>query len=154
MRITILSIGKFENSPHKAVFEHYLKRLKWKIELKEIELKNSDKLTSAQRKKGEGELILKNLKPNSKMIICDEKGQQFKSVEFTKMLSDFALQGSSNLTFIIGGSDGFSDEILERKNLKISFGKITFPHLMLRCVLIEQLYRAFSIINNHPYHRE
>lgn len=154
MRITILSIGKFENSPHKAVFEHYLKRLKWKIELKEIELKNSDKLTSAQRKQGEGELILKNLKPNSKIIICDERGQQFASKDFAKILADFAVKGNSDFTFIIGGCDGLWEEILNSSNLKISFGKITFPHLMLRSVLIEQLYRAFSIINNHPYHRE
>jgi 23S rRNA (pseudouridine1915-N3)-methyltransferase len=154
MKINILSIGKFENSAHKLVFENYLKRLKWKVELREIDLKNSDKLSILERKKGEGELILKNYKPDSQMIICDENGLQPTSQEFAKMLADFGLQGKSNITFVIGGSDGLSAEILQKAKYKIAFGKITLPHLMVRCVLIEQLYRAQTIIEGHPYHRQ
>ncbi len=154
MKINILSIGKFENSPHKLVFENYLKRLKWKVELREIELKNSDKLSILERKKGEGELILKHYKPDSQMIVCDENGAQPNSQEFAKMLADFALQGKSNISFVIGGSDGLSQEILQKAKYKIAFGKITLPHLMVRCVLIEQLYRAQTIIEGHPYHRQ
>jgi len=154
MRVTILSIGKFENSPHKAVFENYLKRLKWKIELKEMDVKNSNNLSVEVKKREEGELLLKALKPGSKLIACDENGKQFKSRDFAKLLSEFAIRGDSDLTFLIGGSDGLSDEVLKKAMLKISFGLATLPHLMVRSILVEQLYRAESIISGHPYHRE
>ncbi|OFW88665.1 MAG: hypothetical protein A2794_00955, partial [Alphaproteobacteria bacterium RIFCSPHIGHO2_01_FULL_40_8] len=124
MRITILSIGKFENSPHRLVFEDYLRRLKWKVELKELESKNP--------KISEEELILKALNPASKLIACDEKGKQFSSREFAKIISDLAVQGDSNLTFVIGGADGLSEKILKKSSLKISFGLMTLPHLMAR----------------------
>ncbi len=154
MKISIISIGKFENSPHKHVFETYIKRLKWKVELKELDLKNSQNLSVPKIKEGEGALILKALKPSSKLIVLDEDGKQFSSVAFAKMISDFAVAGDSDLSFAIGGSDGLSEEVLKKSNLKISFGKMTFPHLMVRAILAEQLYRAQSIIVGHPYHRE
>lgn len=154
MRVTILSIGKFENSPHKAVYENYLKRIKWKVELKEMDVKNSNNLSAEVKKREEGELLLKALKPGSKLIVCDENGKQFKSRDFAKLLSEFANRGDSDITFVIGGSDGLSEEILKKAALKISFGLATMPHLMVRSVLIEQLYRAESIIAGHPYHRE
>ena len=154
MRITILSIGKFENSPHKAVFENYLKRLKWKVELRELELKNAQNMSVDKIKEGEGELILKALKPSSKLIVLDERGRQFGSIAFSKMISDFALAGDYDLTFVIGGSDGLSQEVLKKAGLKISLSTMTFPHLMVRAILIEQIYRAQSIVAGHPYHRE
>ena len=154
MKISIISIGKFENSPHKQVFETYIKRLKWKVELKELDLKNSQNFSVPKIKEGERALILKALKPSSKLIVLDEDGKQFSSVAFAKMISDFAVAGDSDLSFVIGGSDGLSEEVLQKSNLKISFGKMTFPHLMVRAILAEQLYRAQSIISGHPYHRE
>ncbi len=154
MRISIISIGKFENSPHKLVFDEYLKRSKWKIELKELDIKNAKNLSSLELKKGEGELILKNLKPQSKLIALDENGKQFKSRDFAKLLSNYAIQGDSDITFVIGGSDGLWEEILKRSSLKMSLGLLTMPHLMVRSVLMEQLYRSQTIINGHPYHRD
>jgi len=154
MRITIISIGKFENSPHKAVFEGYLKRLKWKVELKEIEQRASKNITSAQLKSLEAELILKAVKPSSKVIALDENGKQFSSRNFAKIISDSGLNGESDISFIIGGSDGLDESILKKAQLKISFGLMTFPHLMVRSILAEQLYRAQTIIDNHPYHRD
>jgi 23S rRNA (pseudouridine1915-N3)-methyltransferase len=154
MRISILSVGKFENSPQKAVFETYLKRLKWKIELRELELKNSQSMPIEKAKTGEEELILKALRPFSKMILLDEKGRQFSSRDFAGLISGFALAGDSDLTFVIGGADGFSPALLKKAPLKISFGLMTLPHLMARSILIEQLYRAQSIIAGHPYHRD
>lgn len=154
MKITIISIGKFENSSHKSVFETYVKRLKWKVELKELELKNSKNLSSDELKKGEGELILKALKPSSKLIALDENGKQFKSRDFAKLISDFAVNGDSDLTFVIGGADGLSQEILKKSSLKISLSLMTFPHLMVRAILAEQIYRASTIIDGHPYHRD
>ena len=154
MRITILSIGKFENSPHKIVFENYFKRLKWKVELRELDLKNSQNMSVEKVKEGEGEQILKALKPSSKMIALDEHAKQFSSMAFAKILSEFAVTGFSDLTFVIGGSDGLSAEVLKKAQTKISLSAMTFPHLMVRSILIEQLYRAQSIIAGHPYHRE
>jgi len=143
MYISILSIGKFENSPHKLVYENYLKRLKWKIELKELDLRSSNNLSIEKLKELEGELI-----------VLDEKGKQFSSRDFAKLLSESASNGDSNLTFAIGGSNGLSQEVLKKAHLKISFGLMTFPHLMVRSILAEQLYRAFTINNNHPYHKD
>lgn len=154
MRISIIAIGKFENDPQKAVFENYLKRLKWKIELKELDLKNSKNLSIDEVKKGEGELILKALKPSSKLIALDERGENFSSLNFAKLLSGFAVKGDSDISFVIGGSNGLSAELIKKASLKLSFGLMTLPHLMVRSVLIEQLYRAQSIMSNHPYHRE
>lgn len=153
MHITILSIGKFENSPHRLVFENYLKRLKWRVELKEFDLKNSQNFSVEKIKTGEGELILKALKPGSKLIALDENGRQFKSTDFSKLLADSAIGGFSNISFAIGGSNGLSQEVLNKAALKISFGLMTFPHLMVRALLAEQLYRAATIIDNHPYHK-
>ncbi len=154
MRITILSIGKFENSPHKAVFENYLKRLKWKVDLRELELKNSQNMSVEKIKEGEGELILKALRAGSKLVLLDENGKQFSSRNFAKLISDSGVNGDSDLTFVIGGSDGLWVELLKKPCLKISLGLMTFPHLMVRAMLIEQIYRAQTIINGHPYHRD
>lgn len=147
-------MGKFENSPFKAVFENYIKRSKWKIELRELELKNAQSLSSIELKTREAALILKELKPQTKLIILDENGKEYKSRDFSKMLANLAVQGDSNITFIIGGSDGLAEEILQKPALKISLGLMTFPHLMVRAILAEQLYRAQTIIEGHPYHRE
>lgn len=154
MKISIISIGKFENSPHKLVFDTYLKRLKWKVELKEMDLKNAQNMSVDKIKEGEGDLILKALKPSSKLIVLDEKGKQFTSIDFSKLMANFAVDGDSDLSFVIGGANGLSAEVLKKAHLKISFSAMTFPHLMVRSILIEQLYRAQSIIAGHPYHRE
>lgn len=154
MKITIISIGKFENSAHRVTFETYLKRMKWSIELKEFELKNANNMNVLQVKEGEAKLIAKAIKSGSVVIALDEKGKQFSSQNFAKLITDFSLQGDSHLTFIIGGANGLSKEILNLANLKISLSLMTFPHLMVRTILMEQLYRAQSIIAGHPYHRE
>lgn len=154
MHISIISIGKFENNPQKAVFENYLKRLKWKIDLRELDLKNSNNLTVEKIKTGEAELILKALKPSSKIIALDEKGKAFSSRDFAKLISDFAVQGNSDLSFVIGGANGLAESLLKKADLKLSLSAMTFPHLMARVILLEQLYRAQSILSGHPYHRD
>ena len=154
MRISIISIGKFENSPHKAVFEHYIKRLRWKIDLLELDLKKSNNLSSDKIKEGEGALILKAWRKGSRLIALDEHGKQYDSRSFSKLITDAATYGDSDLTFVIGGSDGIAQAILEKATLKISLGKMVFPHLMVRSMLAEQLYRAQTIAQGHPYHRD
>ena len=153
MNINIIAIGKFNNSPEKEIYLEYVKRLKWKIELRELELKNSASLSVAEVKAGEGDLLLKALKPSSKLIALDENGRQFSSREFADKIKDFGNSGQSDLTFVIGGANGLSPEVLQRAELKISLGKMTLPHLLVRAVLAEQIYRAQTIIAGHPYHK-
>lgn len=154
MNINIISVGKFNKSPLLDLFNGYVKKTPWKVSLVELEIKNSNSLEIGKKKDLEGKLILKNISKSSKIIILDENGKQHKSKEFASLLNKFAVSGDSNITFVIGGADGLSEEILNKANTKISFSKMTLPHLMVRVILAEQLYRANSIINNHPYHRE
>ncbi len=153
MKITILSIGKFDKSPFRELFEYYLKRLKWKVELKEIEFKNTKSYEESKIKHEEGVLLLKNLHNFSKIIILDERGKQFSSLEFSNILANFNVAGDSNIAFVIGGAFGLSDEIKNKANILLSVSKMTLPHLMVRGFLIEQIYRASTIISNHPYHK-
>lgn len=153
MKITILSLGKFEGSEHKKVYDQYLRRLKWKIELRELNVKGGKNFSSEKLKEKEGELILKALRPSSMLIALDENGRDVTSKNFAKLIDDFALRGQSDLTFVIGGADGLAKEVLQKANLKIALSKMTFPHLMVRSILMEQLYRAFTILEGHPYHR-
>ena len=154
MKITIISIGKFDNSPHRIGFDNYLKRMKWQVELKEIDLKNTKNLSSEKLKEAEFKAIISALKPNSVAIALDENGKEFGSEEFAELISNFSLHGKSALSFIIGGTDGLHSEIFQQAKVKMSLSKMTFPHLMVRVMLIEQLYRAQSIIAKHPYHRK
>jgi 23S rRNA (pseudouridine1915-N3)-methyltransferase len=154
MKISVVSIGKFENSAYQNIFQNYVKRIKWKVDLKELDIKNSKNLTIEQIKSREATLILQHIKPSSHLIALDEKGQQFSSREFANLISNANLQAISDFTFVIGGSEGLSKEILSQAKIIISFGRITLPHLMARIVLAEQIYRIYTIINKHPYHRD
>jgi 23S rRNA (pseudouridine1915-N3)-methyltransferase len=153
MKITILSIGKFRNlDPCKELFLEYQKRLNWKIELKELELKGN--IQGEALKIKEGELLISKVASGSKIIALDEKGKIFSSEEFATVIKNYGNQGNSDLTFIIGGADGLSAQLKQKADLILSFSKMTFPHLMIRSFLIEQIYRANTIISGHPYHRQ
>lgn len=156
MKITIISIGKFSNKdPNLELFLNYQKRLSWKIELKELELRGSNlaNLQNDVLKNKEAELLLSKVPNSAKIIALDEKGTMLNSQEFAKQIKNYGDYGHSNLAFIIGGADGIGEEIKKRADLILSFSKMTFPHMMIRSFLIEQIYRANTIINNHPYHR-
>ena len=152
MNIEIISIGKFRNSPQKEIFELYKKRCSWNIKLKELEAKNLSNPAIVKEK--EGELILAAIPASAKIIVLDEAGKSLSSKEFAGLIQNFRNNSVSNLAFIIGGADGTSTKVQQKADVILSLGKITFPHMMVRSILSEQLYRAFSIINNHPYHRE
>lgn len=153
MKINIIAIGKFKkNCPNQELFLDYLKRTKWSVKLVEIESKISGSVEEIKKK--EGELIIKNIVPNSKIILMDERGENIGSKEFAVKISNWQNQSISNLCFIIGGANGVSEEVKKTADLVLSFGKMTFPHMMIRSMLAEQIYRAFLIINNHPYHKD
>jgi len=131
------------------IFE-YLKRIK-EASVSIIELKDAN--ISSNPKSAEAELIKKHIKDNDYIICLDEHGDNLTSKEFSKVIEKQSMTGK-NIAFIIGGAFGIDESILNSANKKIAFGKCTYPHKLVRIMLIEQIYRAFSIINNHPYHKE
>ncbi len=153
MKLTILAFGDFKQSPEKLIYEDFIKRMKYKIILKELHLKNSKNIPSDDLKAREGELILSNIEHGSTLIALDENGKEFTSVEFAKVMNNLALKSISNLYFVIGGACGLSPKVIEKADMVLSLSKMTIPHILVRIFLIEQLYRAQSINSNHPYHR-
>lgn len=157
MRITLLTVGKTDIKWVSEGLEVYSSRLRHYIpfEIKEIpELKNASSLSRDQIRTAEGKLILKNLRDSDEVVLLDEHGREFRSVEFASMLEKRLSASSRDLVFVIGGDYGFSTEVYERASSKISLSKMTFSHQMVRTIFVEQLYRAFTIIRGESYHHE
>ncbi len=157
MKIKLLAIGKTDDKNLIKLIENYQNRLKHyiKFELTIIpDIKNSKNLSEKKQKVKEGELILKQLQPTDQLILLDDKGKEFSSIEFSKYLQKKMNSGIKQLVLVIGGPFGFSDEVYKKSNGKISFSKMTFSHQMIRLFVVEQLYRGFTILKNEPYHHE
>lgn len=157
MKITLHTVGKTDKNWIKDGLDVYTSRLKHYIQfgINEIpELKNVSALTKEQIKTKEGELLMKNIKPTDHVILLDEHGKEFTSVEFAKFIQGKISYECKDLAFIIGGAYGFSEEIYKRADSMISLSKMTFSHQMVRTIFAEQLYRAFTIIKGEPYHHE
>ena len=157
MRITLLTVGKTDKDWVKQGTDIYVSRLKHYIPftISEIpELKNVSALSKDQIKTKEGELILKNLKPSDDVILMDEHGKEYTSVDFASLLQKKITYEGKDIVFIIGGAFGFSDEVYRRANSKISLSRMTFSHQMVRAIFAEQIYRAFTIMRGEPYHHE
>lgn len=155
MKITLLIIGKTEDTYLNQGIDKYLKRLKHytKFEIAEItELKNTKALTGDQQKAKEAELILKKLSPTDFIILLDEKGLELSSSQFAAYIDKKAIGSVANLVFIVGGPYGFDQSVYLRANDKLSLSRMTFSHQMVRLFFVEQLYRAFTIIKGEPYH--
>ena len=118
------------------------------------ELKNVSALTKDQIKTREGELILKNVRPTDDLILMDERGRQYGSLELSKVLQDKISYIGKDIVFVIGGAYGFSEAVYNRADSKISLSKMTFSHQMVRAIFAEQIYRAFTIMRGEPYHHE
>lgn len=157
MKITLLTVGRTDVAWVKQGLDLYSSRLKHYInfEINEIpELKKVSALSQDQIKQKEGELILKSVTPASRVILMDEHGKEYRSVEFAEALQNHIAKSGKDLVFVIGGAYGFSKEVYERADSKISLSKMTFSHQMVRTIFTEQLYRAFTIIKGEPYHHE
>ena len=157
MKITLLTVGKTDKDWVKQGIDIYTSRLKHYIpfSINEIpEQKNVSALSKDQIKVREGELILKNVKPTDDVILMDEHGKEYTSVDFASLLQKKISYEGKDIVFVIGGAYGFSDEIYRRANGKISLSKMTFSHQMVRAIFAEQLYRAFTIMRGEPYHHE
>ena len=157
MKITLLTVGKTDKDWVKDGLDIYVSRLKHYIPFSVVEipeLKNVSALTKDQIKTREGELILKNVRPTDDLILMDERGRQYTSVELSKVLQDKISYIGKDIVFVIGGAYGFSEAVYNRANSKISLSKMTFSHQMVRAIFAEQIYRAFTIMRGEPYHHE
>lgn len=155
MTIKLLAIGKTDNTQLQSLIDEYRKRLGHYIKFDfEIipDLKNSKHLSEDQQKQKEGELILGKLSSSDVLVLLDENGKQMDSVGFSEYLQKHMNSGIKQLVFVIGGPYGFSAEIYNMATGKLSLSKMTFSHQMVRVFMIEQLYRAFTILKNEPYH--
>lgn len=157
MTIKLIAIGKTDNKAILSLIEEYSKRLNFyiKFEFEVIpDLKNTKSLSEVLQKEKEGELILKKLIPSDDLVLLDERGKSYSSVDFSEFLQKKMNAGLKQLIFVIGGPYGFSDTVYGRANGKLSVSKMTFSHQMIRPFFIEQLYRGFTILKNEPYHHE
>lgn len=157
MKITLLTVGKTDKDWIRQGIEIYVSRLKHYIPFNIVEipeLKNVSALTKDQIKTREGELILKSLRPTDDVILMDERGKQYSSVDFAKVLQDKISYIGKDIVFVIGGAYGFSQAVYERADSKISLSRMTFSHQMVRAIFVEQIYRAFTIMRGEPYHHE
>lgn len=157
MQIKLIAIGKTDNKAIISLIEEYSKRLNFYIKFEfEVlpDLKNTKSLSEILQKEKEGELILKKLIPSDELILLDERGKSYTSIDFSEFLQKKMNSGLKQLIFAIGGPYGFSDEVYSRSNGKLSISKMTFSHQMIRPFFIEQLYRGFTILRNEPYHHE
>ncbi len=155
MTIKLLAIGKTDSNTLQQLISEYKNRLKHYIrfELETIpDIKNVKNLSELHQKEKEGEYILKKMSPTDILILLDENGKQFSSIDFSKYLQKKMNSGIKQLVFVIGGPYGFSDAVYEKAQGKISLSKMTFSHQMVRLFFAEQLYRAFTILANEPYH--
>ncbi|TAE00400.1 MAG: 23S rRNA (pseudouridine(1915)-N(3))-methyltransferase RlmH [Bacteroidetes bacterium] len=157
MNIKLIAVGKTDNKALQSLIEEYAKRLSFytKFELEVIpDLKNAKNLSVQQQKEKEGELILAKISNSDHLLILDENGTSLTSVGFSDYLQKKMNASIKTLVLLIGGAYGFSEEVYKKANYKMSLSAMTFSHQMVRLFVVEQLYRAFTILKNEPYHHQ
>ena len=159
MNIKIITVGKIKEKFYRDAILEYSKRLSSYCKLNIIEV--NDEMTKENASvnevnivlRKEGERILKSINNNEYIIALAINGKKLDSIEFANKINGLGIHSNSNICFIIGGSLGLSDDVLKKANMKLSFSDMTFPHQLMRVILLEQIYRAFRINNNEPYHK-
>ena len=152
MRLLIAAVGRVKASALAELQSEYLKRLRPSISIKEVEERRSS--SPAERKLREAELLLAALPEDALLVALDERGKTLTSAAFAERLQRWRADGAKTLAFVIGGADGLAQPVVRRAGLTLSLGAMTWPHLLARILLLEQLYRAQQILAGHPYHRE
>lgn len=159
MKITILTVGKIKEDFYRKAIAEYSKRLSRYCKLEIIEVTDEKTPDSAsavveeQIKDKEGERLLKYIREDAYVIALAIEGKMLDSIELSKNIEQLGIMGKSHIIFVIGGSLGLSDHILKRADYKLSFSKMTFPHQLMRVILLEQIYRSYRIICKEPYHK-
>jgi 23S rRNA (pseudouridine1915-N3)-methyltransferase len=159
MNITLVTVGKIKEKYFKDAIAEYSKRLSRYCKLDIVEVSdektpdNASFVMESLIKQKEGDRILKYIREDSYCIALAIDGKKYNSVDFAKHIEKLGIMGKSNITFVIGGSLGLHESVLKRADEKISFSDMTFPHQLMRVILLEQVYRGYRIINNEPYHK-
>ena len=151
MRLTIIAIGRHKAGPLKALQEFYAERIRWPLTIREIEERR--KLPSAELKAREADLILGALPKDAVLVALDARGKTLSSTDLAARFARWR-DADASLAFVIGGADGLADSVVDKAKLVLSLGAMTWPHLLVRGMLLEQIYRAQQILAGHPYHRE
>ncbi|MCF6195176.1 MAG: 23S rRNA (pseudouridine(1915)-N(3))-methyltransferase RlmH [Emcibacter sp.] len=152
MQITLIAVGRLKGGPEHQQIETYLKRCPWPVKV--IELEEKRKVTGRERMAREGDLILKAIPDNAFALALDERGKSLRSAAFARMIGDHQDRGTAHLAFLIGGADGYDPRVKARADFLLSLGDMTWPHMMVRAMICEQLYRAACILSGHPYHKD
>ncbi len=157
MNIELIVVGKTDSREVEALVDLYTKRVNFyvKFSITTIQdIKNTRNLSTKQQQTSEGEQILKLLNDSDYVVLLDEHGTEYRSIEFAQWLQKRMNSGVRRLVLVIGGPYGFSEEVYKRANSKLSLSKMTFSHQIIRAIFAEQIYRAFTILKNEPYHHE
>ena len=157
MKITLAVIGKTETGFVRQGIDEYVKRLRHYVafDIQYIgDVRNTRNMSEAQQKSAEGKVLLAALETSDHVVLLDEHGTERTSMDYSQWLQRRLSSGCKRLVFVVGGPYGFSQEVYDRANEKISLSKMTFPHELVRLVFVEQLYRAFTILKHEPYHHE
>ncbi|WP_339862834.1 23S rRNA (pseudouridine(1915)-N(3))-methyltransferase RlmH [Paremcibacter congregatus] len=156
MQVTLLTVGRLKNGPEKHLIDTYVKRCPWPVSIHEVEEKRPIK--GVERMAREGDLLQKALKDHGGaapyIIALDERGKTMRSPDFAKLIEKRQDAGTANLVFLIGGADGYAPDIKQQAHSLLSLGEMTWPHMMARVLICEQLYRASCILAGHPYHKD
>lgn len=151
MRITLVAVGRAKSDATAALYRDFAKRLRWPLSLREVEERRP--LDTATRTEREGERLLAAVPNGARLVALDARGRSLDSAAFAALLGRWQDQGVADLAFAIGGADGLAPGVREGADLALSLGAMTWPHLLVRVMLAEQLYRAQCILDGHPYHR-
>jgi 23S rRNA (pseudouridine1915-N3)-methyltransferase len=151
VKLLIACIGRAARSPERDLYDHYANRIRWPLALREVEEKR--KLPAAQLIPREGELLLDTVPPKALLVALDRRGKALDSETFARLLERWRDESVSDVAFLIGGADGHGEALLKKAALILSFGAMTWPHLLARAMLAEQIYRAQQFLAGHPYHR-
>lgn len=159
MKITIICVGKIKEKFYVQAIEEYTKRLRAYCKLEIVEVADEKNLDNASQKEvdiikdKEGDRILSNIKEDAYVTALAIEGKMYDSIELSERIDSLGIKGISHIVFVIGGSLGLSDKVLNRADFKLSFSRMTFPHQLMRVILLEQIYRSYRIIKNEPYHK-
>lgn len=153
LKMKVIAVGKIGRGPEKELVDEYIKRLPRATEIHEIDIKKPASKPEL-RKRQEAEKILGAVPKDSILVVLDEKGKAATSRQLAHRIDNWASHGHSIITFVVGGGEGIHESVYSKANFVLSFGGLTWPHKLARAMLIEQLYRAWTISTNHPYHRD
>lgn len=153
MRVLISAIGRMKKkSPEETLIEEYIRKTRWPVTVRESEEKRA--LSGDMLKEAEGRLLLGTVPTGAKVVALDERGEMLSSCELARKIAHWRDTGVEDVAFLIGGANGHAEVVRRRADLVLSFGRMTLPHMLMRVVAAEQIYRIRTILDGHPYHRE